>query len=270
MFISEMTIYASNMTTSPNPNSHMLKVERPYYEQEQLNDELRYCQATDANDRGHNIWTNIKSIETKRIFFSIFPIFSWLPKYNFKNDLMGDLMSGCTVAIMHIPQGLGYAMLANVPPIAGIYTAFFPVLIYFLFGTSKHNSMGTFAVVSMLVGKTVQRLTSVNTGNSTIIENTSNLTSTDISVESLISVSPITVAVAITFVVGLIQVTMYILRLGVLSSLLSESLVSGFTTGAGIHVIASQAKDLFGIHLTPVTSYYRVILVNFKLNFHST
>lgn len=50
---------------------------------------------------------------------------------------------------------MGYALLANIPPIVGIYTAFFPVLVYFIFGTSKHNSMGTFAVISIMVGKSV-------------------------------------------------------------------------------------------------------------------
>lgn len=52
-------------------------------------------------------------------------------------------------------------MLGSVPPIVGIYTAFFPVLFYFIFGTSKHNSMGTFSVISILVGKTIAKYSSV-------------------------------------------------------------------------------------------------------------
>lgn len=70
-----------------------------------------------------------------------FPIFSWLHSYK-REDFMSDLISGCTVAVMHIPQGMGYALLANLPPITGIYMAFFPVLLYVIFGTSRHNSMG--------------------------------------------------------------------------------------------------------------------------------
>lgn len=108
----------------------------------------------------------------KEIFLKTFPIIGWLSKYN-KEYAIGDIVSGCTVAVMHIPQGMGYALLAEVPPIVGIYMvrmdgfqgsirfyrfplqAFFPVLLYAILGTSKHNSMGTFAVISIMVGKTV-------------------------------------------------------------------------------------------------------------------
>lgn len=70
------------------------------------------------------------------------PVVRWLKNYNWKEDIMSDIISGITVAIMHIPQGMAYAMLGNVPPVVGIYMAFFPVLIYFFLGTSKHVSMG--------------------------------------------------------------------------------------------------------------------------------
>lgn len=78
----------------------------------------------------------------KSCFVGTFPIFSWLHSYK-KDDFVGDVISGCTVAIMHIPQGMGYALLGNFPPVVGIYMAFFPVLMYVVFGTSRHNSMGT-------------------------------------------------------------------------------------------------------------------------------
>jgi solute carrier family 26, other len=77
----------------------------------------------------------------KSCFLGFFPILSWVQSYK-KEDLLGDVISGCTVAIMHIPQGMGYALLGNLPPIVGIYMAFYPVLMYVIFGTSRHNSMG--------------------------------------------------------------------------------------------------------------------------------
>lgn len=95
------------MTILPNIAScnsgHVLKVERPYYEQEQLNDELHYSQSGSRTEC--NFCSYVKSIRPKKLFLSIFPIFSWLPKYNVRSDLAGDVVSGCTVAIMHIPQG---------------------------------------------------------------------------------------------------------------------------------------------------------------------
>lgn len=88
---------------------------------------------------------------TKSCFLGTFPIVSWLSQYQ-KNDFVGDLISGCTVAVMHIPQGMGYALLGNLPPVVGIYMAFFPVLMYIIFGTSRHNSMGmTDTVVELMI-----------------------------------------------------------------------------------------------------------------------
>lgn len=57
------------------------------------------------------------------------------------------------------------------------------------------------------------------------------------------------------------QLVMYLLRLGIISTLLSDVLVSGFTTGAGIHVLVSQIKDILGIRLTPVTTNFKIIWV---------
>lgn len=90
----------------PGPgHSQVLKVERPYYEQEQFNSELNYCQLDDSSRRDASICSRIQNVKPKSIFLSVFPLFAWLSQYNVKSDLVGDLVSGCTVAIMHIPQG---------------------------------------------------------------------------------------------------------------------------------------------------------------------
>lgn len=125
--------------------------------------------------------------------------------------------------------------------------------------------MGTFAVISIMVGKSVLRLATMEdhtTPNSTMIG------SVEPTVAALVagpSYTPVQVATALCFVVGILQIIMFLLRLGAVSSLLSETLVSGFTTGAAIHVFTSQVKDLFGLRLTPVTGYFEIILVSYEL-----
>lgn len=84
----------------------------------------------------------LKSKNWQSCLLSAIPSISWLKDYRWKESIMSDIISGLTVAIMHIPQGMAYALLGNVPPVVGIYMAFFPVLIYFFFGTSRHVSMG--------------------------------------------------------------------------------------------------------------------------------
>lgn len=89
-----------------------------------------------------NAINNIKSKNWQSCIVSTVPVIQWLSQYNWREDILPDIISGLTVAIMHIPQGMAYALLGNLPPVVGIYMAFFPVFVYFLFGTSKHVSIG--------------------------------------------------------------------------------------------------------------------------------
>lgn len=84
----------------------------------------------------------VKSKNWQSCVVSTIPVVQWLSQYNWREDILPDIISGLTVAIMHIPQGMAYALLGNLPPVVGIYMAFFPVFVYFLLGTSKHVSIG--------------------------------------------------------------------------------------------------------------------------------
>ncbi|KAJ9578106.1 hypothetical protein L9F63_025032, partial [Diploptera punctata] len=204
-----------------------------------------------------------KKCQPGKTLLSLFPILVWLPKYEWKTNIFNDFVSGFTVAIMHIPQGMAYALLGGVPPIVGLYMAFFPVLLYVLMGTSRHISMGTFAVVCMMASKSVflysvseDQISRYSESNSTdpIMVHASNMST---------GYTPLQVATAVCFVVGLWQILLGVCRLGVLSVLLSDTLVSGFTTGAAIHVLTTQVKNLLGVkvpaHNGPLKLVYTYI-----------
>jgi hypothetical protein len=82
------------------------------------------------------------------------PVLKWLPKYS-REQLSGDLAAGFTVGVMMVAQGIAYAPLAGRPTINGLYTAFFPVIIYCLLGTSSSLSLGPEIITSVLIGQTV-------------------------------------------------------------------------------------------------------------------
>lgn len=99
-FVAAMTIMQTGSSSTSHTN--LLKVERPYYEQEQFNNDLKYCKPDVQTPSFCNRVTNLRF---SKILMQLFPVFSWLPNYNVKHDLIGDVVSGCTVAVMHIPQG---------------------------------------------------------------------------------------------------------------------------------------------------------------------
>ena len=85
------------------------------------------------------------------------PALQWLPNYN-KEDLSGDVSAGMIVAVMLIPQGMAYAMLAGLPPVIGLYSATIPLFVYALLGSSKQLAVGPVAIVSLLVFSGVSSL----------------------------------------------------------------------------------------------------------------
>nr|XP_045612541.1 sulfate transporter-like isoform X2 [Procambarus clarkii] len=193
------------------------------------------------------------------------PILSWLPSYGLRASLMGDVVAGITVAIMHIPQGMASAVLGGLPPITGIYMAFFPVLVYACLGTSRHCSVGTFAVVMQMTGKLVEDFsTEESSDQDSSTENGTETPTTlppDASVNESVSTtySPNQVAAVLALTTGIVEVLLGLLQLGTLCVFLSDMLVSGFTTGASFHVLTSQIKNLFGIKVRRYSGPFKLI-----------
>ncbi|KAM3618162.1 uncharacterized protein V6R79_016556 [Siganus canaliculatus] len=179
----------------------------------------------------------------KRTLLSLIPVLSWLPRYNVKENALGDLISGISVGIVQLPQGMAYALLAAVPPVYGLYSSFYPVLIYFIFGTSKHISVGTYAVTSVMIGGVTERL-----APDSDFMMFDDLTNTSTVNYTLRDAERVRVAAAVTLVSGLFQLLLGLVQFGFVVTYLSEPLVRGYTTGAAIHVVVSQLKYTFGLN----------------------
>ncbi|XP_025332615.3 solute carrier family 26 member 10 isoform X2 [Canis lupus dingo] len=173
-----------------------------------------------------------------RLLRARLPPLRWLPRYRWRAWLLGDAVAGVTVGIVHVPQGMAFALLTSVPPVFGLYTSFFPVLIYTLLGTGRHLSTGTFAVLSLMTGSAVERLVPEPLGG--------NLSA--IGREEL-DAQRVGAAAALAFASGALMLGMFALQLGVLSTFLSEPVVKALTSGAALHVLVSQLPSLLGLPL---------------------
>ncbi len=149
--------------------------------------------------------------------------------------LRGDLFAGLTVAIMVIPQGMAYAVLAGLPPIYGLYAALVPVLIYPLFGTSRQLSVGPVALVSILVLAGLSPL--ATPGTPEFIE----------------------LALLTAFIAGIMQLFLAMLKMGFLANFLSEPVITGFTAAAAVIIGVSQLKYMLGVEVARSTVFLDMI-----------
>lgn len=172
---------------------------------------------------------------------SLFPFLSWLPHYNLQ-WLAGDVVAGITIGAILVPQGMAYALLANLPPQFGLYSSFMGPVIYWIFGTSKDISIGPVAVLSTVVGTVVA---DVNASGTVYPANV--------------------IATAFAVIAGSIILALGVLRLGWIVDLISITSLSAFMTGSAITIGASQLPSLFGLTgFSTRDAAYRVIINTLK------
>ncbi|XP_061553621.1 solute carrier family 26 member 6 isoform X2 [Phycodurus eques] len=195
----------------------------------------------------------------KEVVLSWVPVLGWLPQYRIRENAVGDLISGCSVGIMHLPQGMAYALLASLRPVFGLYTSLYPVLVYFIFGTSRHVSIGTFAVISIMIGSVTERLAP---DSNFLVNGTNGTGSVNVDERDAYRVQ---IASSLTVLAGLFQILLGVVRFGFVVTYLSEPLVRGYTTASACHVLCSQLKYLFGVNPVrftgPLSLIYTVVAI---------
>jgi high affinity sulfate transporter 1 len=161
---------------------------------------------------------NIMLKEVKKLF----PILKWGKSYN-KKFLRLDVIAGITVGAITIPEAIAYSSLAGLPPQAGLYAAFAALLVYFIFGTSNQLSIGPTSALSILVGSTIGTMTIVNPSNFWAI------------------------ASFVGLLVGIFSIVAWILHMEFISRVISRSVLTGFSAGAAVYIMATQLSKLMGI-----------------------
>ncbi|XP_034019476.1 prestin [Thalassophryne amazonica] len=234
------------------------RLERPVYDEANIRSQLLHCKDKNSTTARQRLLQHLRcsSKRAKAAVLSFLPILTWLPTYPVKEYLLHDVVSGLSTGVVQLPQGLAYAMLAAVPPVYGLYSSFYPVLLYTFFGTSRHISIGTFAVISLMIGGVAVR-EAPDSKFYSLPANGTNM-SAILDVEGR-DARRVQVAVMLTTMVGIFQIVLGLFRFGFVVIYLTEPLVRGFTTAASVHVVVSQLKYLLGVKTQRFSGPFSVI-----------
>ena len=152
----------------------------------------------------------------------LLPFMAWIGNCTKPKVLQADIIAGITVALVLVPQSMAYAQLAGLPPYYGLYASFLPGIVAALFGSSRQLATGPVAVVSLMTAAALEPL----------------------------ALSPelyVAYALTMALMVGIFQLSLGVLRLGVLVDFLSHPVVIGFTNAAAIIIGTSQLSKIFGV-----------------------
>lgn len=151
------------------------------------------------------------------------PACGWLKSYD-RAWLRSDVIAGLTAAAVVIPQAMAYAAIAGLPLVVGLYTAFVPLVVYAVMGTSRPLSVTTTSTIAILTAAALRQVAPIGSN------------------EQLLG----TVG-ALSCLVGVILLTAAVLRLGVVASFISEPVLVGFKAGVGLTIIVDQIPKLIGV-----------------------
>ena len=155
---------------------------------------------------------------------NLLPFLLWWPLVN-RNSLRADIIAGLTNAVIVLPQGVAFAIIAGLPPEYGLYTAMVTPVIAALFGSSWHLISGPTTAISIVVFATVSGVAEPGTPQY------------------------INAVLTLTFLAGVYQLVFGLARMGSLVNFVSHTVVVGFTTGAAVLILTSQMKVVLGLDL---------------------
>ncbi|HEY5603472.1 MAG TPA: SulP family inorganic anion transporter [Gammaproteobacteria bacterium] len=164
----------------------------------------------------------------------LFPFIRWWHRVD-RQTLQSDLTSGAVGALVVLPQGVAFATIAGLPPEYGLYAGMVPAIVAALWGSSWHLVSGPTTAASIVLFSTLSNLAEPG------------------------SVEYVRLALTLTFMVGIIQLVMGMVRLGTLVNFISHSVVIGFTAGAAILIAVNQLKHFFGIAISGNSHFHEII-----------
>jgi len=147
-----------------------------------------------------------------------------------------DVVAGLTAAAVVLPKAMAYATVAGLPVSVGLYTAFVPMIVYALLGTSRVLSVSSTTTLGILTGTQLGLV--VPDGDPAKL---------------------ITATATLTALTGALLIGASVLRLGFVASFISTPVLTGFKAGIGLVIVLDQLPKLFGIHITKA-GFFRDIL----------